>query len=63
MKKLNSIGKIIVAIGVLHLFRKDEGFYGFGGYVDNTWEILLISFILVTIGGVILVVSGKMLKD
>ncbi len=63
MKKLNSIGKIIVAVGVLHLFRQDEGFYGFGGYVDKTWEILLISLILITIGGGILLVSGKILKD
>ncbi|MCE7053202.1 hypothetical protein LZF95_00850 [Algoriphagus sp. AGSA1] len=50
MKKLNAAGKAIVAIGILHLFRKIDTFYGFGGYVDNTWEILFISLTLITIG-------------
>jgi len=50
MKKVSFIGKIIIAIGVLNLFRKVEGFNGFGGYYDNAWEILLISLIFFTIG-------------
>jgi hypothetical protein len=50
MKKVSFIGKLIIVIGVLNLFRKVEGFNGFGGYQDNAWEILLISLILFTIG-------------
>jgi len=50
MKKLNILGKIISIIGVLHLFRKVNGLNGFGGYIDNSLEILIISFALIIVG-------------
>lgn len=56
--KLKSVGGLFIAIGVLNLFRKVKGLYGFGGYVDNTWEILLISFIFI-ITGIGLRIYGK----
>jgi len=62
MGKFNFIGKVIIAIGVLHLFRKVEGFYGYAGYVDNTWEILIFSLILITIGFSMVFISRKILK-
>jgi hypothetical protein len=59
MKKLNTIGKILIVIGVLHLFRRVHGFNGFGGYMDNAWEILLISLTLVTVGLLMVTFSNK----
>jgi hypothetical protein len=58
MKKLNIIGKIVFAIGVLSIFRKVDGFYGFGGYVDNTWEIIIIS-ILICLTGITIIYLSK----
>jgi hypothetical protein len=63
MKKINRMGKIIIATGLLHLFRRDEGFYGFGGYVDNTWGILTISLVLVAVGASMLLLSRKRVND
>ncbi len=63
MKKVNLTGKIIVAIGVLHLFRRVDGGYGYGGYYDNGWGILSISLTLVTIGAFMLLVSRERLND
>lgn len=62
MKKLSITGKAIVAIGILHLFRKVDAFYGFGGYVDNTWEILFISLTLVTIGLATILFSNEAVR-
>jgi hypothetical protein len=62
MKRLNHIGKIIVAIGVLSIFRKDEGFYGFGGYVDNTWGIITVSLVIIITGISLILISKKYLK-
>lgn len=58
MKRLNHIGKVIVAIGVLSIFKKVNGFYGFGGYVDNTWEIIIGS-VLIVISGISLILVSK----
>jgi len=63
MKKVNFIGNAIVALGVLNLFRKAEGLQGFGGYVDNTWEILLISLILIVTGVLMILISRNSLKN
>lgn len=59
MKKVNSIGKFLMMIGVLHLFRKNSEFYGIAGYVDNSTEILLISFIFILVGLLLQVVSKR----
>lgn len=59
MKRLNLIGKINFAIGVLSIFRKIDGFYGFGGYVDNTFKIIIFSISLCLIGVALIVISKK----
>ncbi|WP_422091743.1 hypothetical protein [Tenacibaculum ovolyticum] len=48
MKK--TIGLLAILISVLVLFYKEDGFYGWGGYVDKSWENILISLVLVIIG-------------
>jgi hypothetical protein len=50
MKRNNKIGIVFILFGLLVLLYKREGFYGFGGYVDNSWENIIISLILVIIG-------------
>ena len=50
MKKKYAWGKILIAIAVLNLFRQAQGFHGYGGYVNNTWEILLTSLTLFIVG-------------
>ncbi len=40
----------MILLGVLVLFYKRAGFYGFGGYVDKSWENIIISLILIIIG-------------
>lgn len=62
MKKINLIGKVIVAIGVLQAFRKVDGYNGFGGYIDNTCEILTISLILCVIGAIMILISKRSLN-
>ncbi|MDF2455128.1 MAG: hypothetical protein K0R51_1121 [Cytophagaceae bacterium] len=60
MKKLNYVAKIIIAIGILSLFRRDGSFYGFGGYVDNTGDIIMISMLICSVGvGMILFSKRK----
>jgi hypothetical protein len=63
MKKLKTIGKLFVGIGILHLFRKVDGFYGFGGYVDNTYEILFISLILISAGFTMIIFARRTSKN
>ncbi len=53
--KMRRLGKSIILIGVFVLFLKVRGFYGFGGYVDNAFEILIVSLIIISIGIAILV--------
>ncbi len=43
MKSNKTIGVLMISIGFLDLQYKDAGFYGFGGYVDKSWENLIIS--------------------
>jgi hypothetical protein len=50
MRKNKIIGVLIVLIGVFILLYKDAGFYGFGGYVDKSWENITISSIFIIIG-------------
>lgn len=59
MKKLNKIGKVIIALGILSVFRKIDGHWTFGGYYDNMWEIILTSAILITIGLFLIFISNK----
>jgi len=40
----------MILLGVLVLLYKRAGFYGFGGYVDNSWENIIISLVLIIIG-------------
>lgn len=47
MKRNKVIGLLLILIGNLILFYKREGFYGWGGYVDNSLEIILISIIII----------------
>lgn len=63
MKKVNLAGKVIVALGVLHLFRRVDGGYGYRGYYDNAWGILSISLALITIGVFMLLVSRERSKE
>ena len=50
MKENKAIGLLIILVGVLVLFYKRDGFYSWGGYVDKSWENILISLVLVIIG-------------
>jgi|TARA_B110000116_G_C16494190_1_gene428304 Mg2+/citrate symporter len=50
MKKNSKIGIVFILFGLLVLLYKQEGFYGFGGYVDNSWENIIISSILIIFG-------------
>ena len=54
--KINKkIGVLVILLGILVLFfYKNAGFYGFGGYVDKSWENIIISLILIVIGIIIL---------
>lgn len=63
MKKLKTIGKILIALGVLHLFRQVDAFYGFGGYVDNTWTIIFISLTLIIVGLFTIFFTNKILNN
>ncbi|MBL4643426.1 MAG: hypothetical protein JKY44_07530, partial [Flavobacteriaceae bacterium] len=50
MKRNNKMGIVFILFGLLVLLYKREGFNGFGGYVDNSWENIIISLILIIIG-------------
>ncbi|WP_417800201.1 hypothetical protein [Tenacibaculum sp.] len=50
MKRSKIIGLLIILTGILILFYKEDEFYGWGGYVDKSWENIIISFILIAIG-------------
>lgn len=62
MQRLNKLGKLILIIGVLALFRKVRGSGGFGGYVDNSFEILIVSLGIILIGATLLFISSRQLK-
>lgn len=49
--KLNKIiGLLLILVSVLVLFYKRDGFYGWGGYVDKSWENIIISLSLIITG-------------
>ncbi len=50
MRRSKIIGLLAILIGVLVLFYKEDGFYGWGGYVDKSWENIIISLTLIFIG-------------
>ncbi len=50
MKNINRTGLTLLLIGVFILFRKERYFYGFGGRVDNCFEILFSSLVVILIG-------------
>ncbi len=50
MKKDKIIGVLFILIGALILFYRDAGFYGFGGYVDQFWENIIVSSVMIIIG-------------
>ena len=50
MKINKKIGVLVILLGVLVLFYKSAGFYGFGGYVYKSWENIIISLILIAFG-------------
>lgn len=50
MKENKAIGLLIILVGVLVLFYKRDGFYGWGGYVDKSWENIVISLALIILG-------------
>jgi len=63
MKKLSYLGKIVIALGILSIFRKVEVVNGFGGYIDNSFEIVITSCILVLVGILLMYFSNKNLKN
>lgn len=63
MRRVNVVGEIIISIGVIHLFRKVDGFYGFSGYVVNSREILLISLGFIISGIVLLLVNNRKMNN
>ena len=50
MNRNKKIGLVMILLGVLILLYKRAGFYSFGGYVDNSWENIIISLLLIIIG-------------
>ncbi|MES2513483.1 MAG: hypothetical protein V4580_05035 [Bacteroidota bacterium] len=59
MKTLSHIGKIIVVTGILYSFTKVRAFNGYGGYVDNAWEIFTVSTAIVVVGLAVILISKK----
>lgn len=45
-----TIGFFLVLGGFLILLYKDSGFWGFGGYVDKSWENIIICLTLFVLG-------------
>lgn len=61
MKRNKIIGNLFLSIGFLVLFYKDSGFYSFGGYVDKSWENIIVSSILFVFG-ILIVKKNKTIK-
>lgn len=58
MRRNKVIGVLIILMGVLVLLYKNDGFYGWGGYVDKSWENIIISTVIIVIG-VLFIKKGK----
>ena len=56
-----TIGLLIVLAGFLTLLYKDSGFWGFGGYVDKSWENIIICLTLF-ISGFLLIKKSNTVK-
>lgn len=63
MQKLNWIGKTLLAIGILSLFRRVRASDGFGGHVDNVWEILVSSLLIITVATILILISNKLQEN
>jgi len=60
MKKTQKIvGFISILVGLTYLFYAKEGHSGYGGYVDHSLRIILVSFFLIGFGVLILVYIPK----
>ena len=57
MKSKKILGFSFISMGILILLYKRSGFYGWGGYIDKSWENIIISSILVVIG--LSIMKGK----
>ncbi|WP_028981617.1 hypothetical protein [Sporocytophaga myxococcoides] len=63
MLKSKTLGRTFIIVGVVYLFRRVTGHYScFGGYVDNSKEIIAISFVLLLSGIVMLVLKSKAIE-
>ncbi|WP_438423287.1 hypothetical protein [Aquimarina macrocephali] len=58
MRRNKVIGVLIILMGVLVLLYKNDGFYGWGGYVDKSLENIIISTVMIVIG-VLFIKKGK----
>lgn len=59
MKTLTYLGTILIAIALYYLFYRKEGHYGFGGYVDNSTEIIIVTTFLMALGISLILLSRK----
>ncbi len=62
MKYLNIIGKTLVTIGTLIFFSKVRGSNNYGGYMDSSWYIIILSILFCSIGIFMIFKSNKTLK-
>ena len=49
-KRIFTLGKVLIAAGIIHLFRKIDAHFCFGGICDNIWLIITISVALILTG-------------
>jgi hypothetical protein len=58
IKQIFKLGKVLIAAGIINLFRKANGSCSFHGCKDYSWQIITISVILI-VAGVILELKTK----
>ncbi|WP_024769105.1 hypothetical protein [Aquimarina macrocephali] len=58
MRRNKVIGVLMILMGVLVLLYKNDGFYGWGRYIDKSWENIIISTVIIVIG-VLFIKKGK----
>jgi len=59
MKK--TVGLLFVLVGFLVLLYKDSGFWGVAGYIDKSWENIIICLTFF-ISGFLLIKKNKQIK-